>query len=836
MKERQTVIALLLLTALLTACHDDGDDTTPPVPLTPGAWSVSVVGGTCDDDGTPALSWRAAYESLTVSIGGRTADTRVVAVSLHADENWLSVTGDTLAADSIVAITTTTNTTGSRREAVVTFADADAPDDTLRQASLRIVQFSQADNGHNADPRDQLYIGYGYDVYKALESPMAVRTKASVIDYNRLVELGQNYNVNYVQDCHLAQTGVRYVASNSIHAFGRDLTEQQTGDRENHFEGCCQDCKKAEQLIETAKGQLTQHNFGHGTIQKAVASRVVDHAAFIDLLNRGEMPFTADVSDRFYRLSNEIKQPAERARYIEQMLTDYGTHVIIQADMGGRVDYTFTMQKSTSFNSEEEMKQEVDYTLGRIADTDRTAANRIPSSSKSKEGAITVSGGSSAMRTQLENDIKALGGSGQISPTHLSDWLASINYSVNFERDASLEIIHFGLIPLWDLVPASLRQEFIAATFRLAQRSDSQLPASFTGTDVYEIDASEKALFDFTAADRQEQPGSLCRLLYVDGEPVMEVCSEYVPKIRTDKRVVMAYPIYRQQIRQNQGLFLGDGIHQPAYVGFSGADSYVDPIDSLAPGKKISRFYYVNGNLLLTNPTGVNGLTGKSRTVQDDMFWFNYAGESHRHPIVKVGSQFWTRYDINHEMSFCANPDASRPKYQEYLDEKGGRLYACFYRSVSSRTQKENDWTWGYRPNTYYDGQPNMCWYLPAEQDVRQLYAFLGFNPKALFPGQVSGWNAQFNGYYGIHDFLNNCAFTDGENNIRYAGELNIIAVRHDEEKGNPVFLVLDRHYSLTLHEATGDFHRDYFPVRAVRGYLFKYPTLNTIKANTYNE
>jgi hypothetical protein len=46
--------------------------------------------------------------------------------------------------------------------------------------------------------------------------------------------------------------------------------------------------------------------------------------------------------------------------------------------------------------------------------------------------------------------------------------------------------------------------------------------------------------------------------------------------------------------------------------------------------------------------------------------------------------------------------------------------------------------------------------------------------------------------------------------------------------------LVIDRHYRLTLREATGDFHRDYFPVRAVRGFMFEYPTLNTIKDNIY--
>ena len=824
-----------MLTALLAACHDDSDVPTP-TPREPGSWAVSVVGGFADDS-TPALGWRAAYESLTVSISGRTAATGTIAVTIDEGSDWLSVASDTLAADSIVALTTKTNDTSVRREALLTFAPArsapsgfpagatgsDAP-----SATLRIIQLSQADNSQNGDPRDQLYIGYGYDIYKALESPMAVRTKNAVIDYARLLDMTNLYGNAYVQDCHLAQTGVRYVASNSIHAFGRDLAEQQTGDADNHFEGCSEDCKRAEQLIDKAKGELTQHNFGHGAIVKAVASRVIDRGTLIDMQRRGTIPFTADINTRLYRLLFETNDAAQRQKDIEQLLADYGTHVITQVDLGGRIDYTFTMQKTASFNSVAEMKQEVDYTLGRIADTDRTGMNRTPSSSKSREGAITVKGGDSNLRSQLENDIRALDGSGQISPTHLANWLASINYSKNFERDASLDIIHFELIPLWDLVPSALRTEFMEATFRMAQRSDSQLPASFTGTDIYEIETSEKALFDFT--DDTEK--SLSRLLYIDGEPVLEVCSEYVPKIRTEQRVVIAYPIYRQHIRMNQGLFLGDGVHQPAYVGFSGSDSYIDPIDSLAPGRRISRFYYVNGSLMLSSP--VSGKTQSNRAVEDDQFIFNYGGETHRHPIVKVGAQFWTRHDIDHEMGFCSNPEASRPRFQEWLDEDGHCLYACFYRTVSNRTQRQNDWTWGWKPNTFYESQPNTRWYLPTEQDVRNLYAFIGFNPKALFPGQVSGWNARFAGYYGIHDFLHNRPFDDGENAVRYAGELSILGVSHDETKANPLFLVIDRHYRLALREATGDFHRDYFPVRAVRGYMFEYPNLSIIKENIY--
>lgn len=829
MKRQLTILAIILATLALSSCKRDKDDEPNPSPdaVLP-SWTASRVD---EFDGQARdLPFEASYESITVSITGRTDKTRAVIVASDCD--WLSISGDTLAADSIVPIATTANVTGQRRSATIIFTDADDP---KLSASIEITQQSASftdDNGATAAA--DLYVGYGYDIYKALESPMAVRTAAPVIDVDALRRRNIAARYDVIQDCRLSRTQVRYVASNDIHAHGENLTELQTNNTADHIEGCRQNCMAASDVLDQNNGRLEQQYIGHGTLEKAVAARVIDRAALLDLQKKADVPFTNDYINRLWIIRK--KSGTERAKLIEQTLLDYGTHLIIQADLGGRIDYTFTMQKTSSFNSVQEMEDEINYTLGRIDNADRKASARSVSSSKSKKGAISIRGGSTDTRQRLESDISKLSPSAQLDPAHITDWLATINYSADPGKDPNLDVIHFELIPMWDLVWNDLKSDFRDATLRLVQRSDCALPSSMLGTDIYEFSPSkEPKLFKFKYVNENS---SLCRILYYDDYPVLQVCSEYVPKIRTDERVTVVYPIYKQNIRFNQGIFIGDGIHQPAYVGFSDGDCYVYPLDDTQPGDYVETFWYVNGSLLTSNPTGVNGLTGKRKTIRDDylVFYTNdeFGAKTHNHPIVKVGSNFWTRHDIDHHMLFAEKETgAGTDKFAD------GILFSMFQYTPNLEFTAYNGWTWGYEPNTYFDA--NTKWFLPTEGEVKALYKYLGFNPKSLFKGEVSGYDAEFNGYYGWSDIQNqNKFFSPKVETQRYKNELNVISSKNASDYSNACLMVLDKNYTLKLIDNNSvpfayysvQWRSNFYPVRPVRGFMYQYPLLSTINKN----
>jgi hypothetical protein len=839
---KNKVILLLMMLALfsLSSCHEDEDDNGVGN-AAGGQWMVSLA--TIDDgsrNDPSLLSRYASYESAAVSISGLTADTRTVVITSDAD--WLKLRSNTLAADNIIAFTTTDNRTDQRRTATLTFADADRPGLT---GTLTLTQCSAADQDTNGeDARADLYVGYGYNIYAALENPMSVRTTSPVLDMRQLRLLASMDAFHLIQDCHLSYTTMNYTSVNTIQALGENLSERQTGDSQHTIQGCTEDCLTAVDLMEgDAKGHLDQQNYGQGSLEKTVASRVIDRGLLQALVRSGKLPLSNAFGCAVQEISDLLKTGGNARDLTVQTLRKFGTHLVTQVDLGGRIDYIFTMSKHATFNTKQEMEQEIKYTLGQISDTERQGTNLSTTSSKTADGAIKIHGGSEATRKILQDDINDKQFKGQLKPSHVTDWLASINYTDHLTLDEDLDVVHFELVPLWDVVPTDVRQIFLDETMRMVQESASGLPASFTGTDIYEFNTDQwPNLFDFSRATADS---SLCRLLYMDynsksnegigsaieaasGDPVLQVCSEYVPKIRTDQRVTIVYPIHEQKVRLNEGLFLGDGIHQPAWVGFKGNDCYVNLIDNLAPGTCIKQFWFVNGNLKLKNPTTLEGLHGNNPIVRDDCFYYtlNYL---YSYPIVKIGANFWTRRDVDNDMGFTSNPDSRRNRADEHLVDSV--LYARFYYDIGYYQQKDNGWLWGYEPNNYYTDKPNTKWYMPLTTEIENLYAYLGFNPKALYAGQQSGFNAQFHGYYGVHDLLNNVGF--GTNNdIRYRNEYMFLASRTDITD-KAMVMVLDSEYHLQMMEPLGDWSKDYFPLRPVRGWMFTYPKLSEIIKNT---
>ena len=796
MKDR---IVIMLLGVLLVGCSEHEETLTEPEVPADAVFTVSAA--------DTLLSRFASFENITVKVAHSEKDEGAITVNANAD--WLTLKTDTLPKDGIISLATTDNKSSTRREALLTFSSA-----TGTKATLRLYQRCIADDDVNADPAADGYLGYGYDIYQSLDNPMAVRKTHAVLSLDQLRTQSSDITYEVVHENRLSRTDFNIYSARSISEYATLLTNSASN-TEVKLMGCKQNCDQLQQV--TRKEDLMVSNVAYGVMQKAVWSRTIDRGALMHLRDAGNQLFTFEFKQDLQKVTGQTG--AARADALARLLDKYGTHVVVQADYGGKIDYTFTMTKTGSLRYDEELRCQAEFTLGRLPKAEWSdKQSSVLSSSKQTQGAINITGGSAATRQQLQQDVKGLGAADGLPPEHLLQWLGSINYSDHPGTDEALDVIHFEIIPLWDLFTGDLQREVMHAVLSRADLSSCKVSDAIANIDLYWIDLSKAVQFGI------DDNATLSRIVYVKGVPVLNVCSEYVPMIRADERVNIAYPIYNNKVGLSlgfSGLFLGDGIHQPAYVMFDKTDCYVEPITTLTGETVLNQIGYVGGNLY--HDRHQLPFQNVTPETHDDFFIYRYNGETHTTPVVKVGASFWTRRDITHGMGFTPDPNSDDDVREIMTD---GTLFTRFQYDVTAQAGRSNSWSYGY------DGKR---WNLPQPAQVYQLFIYMGITPKALFRGQVSGFNAQFNGYQGQADILNSNAL--GENAHRGKGELNIVASKSSNSVDDACLMLLDSHYRLQLIDDKtypgGDakqWRTNYYPVRLCRGMGYEYPSLQTIQ------
>ena len=789
----------MLLGVLLVGCSEHEETLTEPEVPADAVFTVSAA--------DTLLSRFASFENITVKVAHSEKDEGAITVNANAD--WLTLKTDTLPKDGIISLATTDNKSSTRREALLTFSSA-----TGTKATLRLYQRCIADDDVNADPAADGYLGYGYDIYQSLDNPMAVRKTHAVLSLDQLRTQSSDITYEVVHENRLSRTDFNIYSARSISEYATLLTNSASN-TEVKLMGCKQNCDQLQQV--TRKEDLMVSNVAYGVMQKAVWSRTIDRGALMHLRDAGNQLFTFEFKQDLQKVTGQTG--AARADALARLLDKYGTHVVVQADYGGKIDYTFTMTKTGSLRYDEELRCQAEFTLGRLPKAEWSdKQSSVLSSSKQTQGAINITGGSAATRQQLQQDVKGLGAADGLPPEHLLQWLGSINYSDHPGTDETLDVVHFDIIPLWDLFTGDLQREVMHAVLSRADLSSCKVSDAIANIDLYWIDLSKAVQFGI------DDNATLSRIVYVKGVPVLNVCSEYVPMIRADERVNIAYPIYNNKVGLSlgfSGLFLGDGIHQPAYVMFDKTDCYVEPITTLTGETVLNQIGYVGGNLY--HDRHQLPFQNVTPETHDDFFIYRYNGETHTTPVVKVGASFWTRRDITHGMGFTPDPNSDDDVREIMTD---GTLFTRFQYDVTAQAGRSNSWSYGY------DGKR---WNLPQPAQVYQLFIYMGITPKALFRGQVSGFNAQFNGYQGQADILNSNAL--GENAHRGKGELNIVASKSSNSVDDACLMVLDSHYRLQLIDDKtypgGDakqWRTNYYPMRLCRGMGYEYPSLQTIQ------
>ena len=659
---------------------------------------------------------------------------------------------------------------------------------------------------NDTNPYSDFRVGYGFSAFDEFKSPRSVRGK--VIDVSRLKLYDSDSTFYSTQEVLRGREDFTITNSWSLQEMSSKLTQEMVST--NKFLGVK---KTTRRYKEVATKDVREQACVYARLQKTVATRSIDGGALrylvglpSDKLTHG-LPFTAEFQKAYDAIVNASGE--EQTKAIQDMLDKYGTHLVMEASVGCMMDMTLTFDKSESYDLESEAEQKSRSIFGGSSGNSSSTNTEHMTCNINNENCIQIFGGSADTREKLESQVKTQTSASQLSPDSVEAWLASVSVGMLKDHRENFEVVDFNFIPIWELfsdpqISGRIQQQVI----EMANSSDYSYTEEEQSDDNYEIDLTNPELTKFgTGSD-----ASLVRLVRVNDEnntPILEICQEYVPKICSDRRITVFYPVFDGMTRIGQGLFPGDGEgNPPAMLTFSDGDVFVNPIQGYGYRDVIKKVYYIHGNLY-TESYDMD-LNKKTLIAEDEWLTIN----DHSYPIVKIGSGFWTRKNITGQMMFGKDYQGQFRVYETIQD---GMLYAHIFGKNSQDFLTNHENIYG----TDIDSVTGKAtkWYLPTVDDKKNLTDYLGRNRKSLIKGQPSGFDAEFAGYYGDIDPRTGQDLWSIK--LRDVDEYCYVLFKTSINAEDGQALVLASDYTWQSYNISST-RMDYFPVRLFRTSSFR--------------
>ena len=734
------------------------------------------------------------YYSVTMKVTGDSYSLK----DLHAttDADWIRLEADTVSRDGRLTFYVSPNTDARSRNGIINIK---LP---ISGSDITIHQFCEAEDGSNALNGDALSrkarVGYGYNMLIDYMDPASVTEP--ILDYERLVQAEQSWGTIIAQEGR-AQQSLSYHSSYSIEEMSSWMSKQTTTEVNFLFIN-----KSVNKFKSTSEFDLSQQTFGYSSLSKVIATRYIDEGKIESILRQGVNIFTNDFRELYKRVNS---QPD--AENVRQLVCRFGTHLVTYADLGGRLDY------SVNFRSDETSRESVEkylkYKNGNLRDSKESndASHAIISNGGLH---FDIYGGTEAAIKALESSASTKDRYGQIDQSLLGEWLNSIKAT----DPESVSLVRCMLQPIWQLFTnQEARVQIINHILELSYSEGGEVSKRLQelGLDnFFQVEVTDEMQKFGTSAN-----STLAKVIYFEGLPKVEICNEYVPELRGDRRVNIFYPIFRNQTNIRRGIFPGDGENAPAEVTFDNdGGCYVRQLEGYNPGDRLTTLFYIDG-AFYPNSISLN-IPKYSMVVKDETLELPL--EDIRYPIVKIGPGYWTRENIRERLFFGEPAVPDDPYCSDYLyyeDIIDGMLYT----NVSFGSNFPQEFENIFDTKTDVTGK-RTCWYLPDESNICILQKYIGQNCKALFSGQQSGFEAQFAGYYGRFDEMNggNVRFSDGREDIRYRNQYCFIVAKNGDKSQA---LILSKDYTIRRSPVNMMF-TNWYPVRAFRLPSYRHPNL----------
>mgnify|MGYP007069874306 CR=1 FL=1 len=252
--------------------------------------------------------------------------------------------------------------------------------------------------------------------------------------------------------------------------------------------------------------------------------------------------------------------------------------------------------------------------------------------------------------------------------------------------------------------------------------------------------------FDVPSFEGAKWNSTLIKDVYVEDQWVAQVCHEYVPKINSNERITVVYPVYNDYPRYDKGFFPGDNSHKPTYVSWTDNGETVKTCEDLSVGK-VSTLYVSADKVVTELPE--DEWPYEATAIKDEYLHglrCNGPGGSNAesdYPLVKIFNRVWTREDYCQAFADIYNDGRS---VAVTMDGQNVTVAREYYPSANFT-----------RASLFPTG-----WSVASATDFQNMYNILVNNGHsqpgyALLNGGVTGFEVCFVGWYdyGLNTWAN---------------------------------------------------------------------------------
>ena len=505
--------------------------------------------------------------------------------------------------------------------------DITFPGHESENKTITVEQKYLGDYGGNAadiiETSNKIYaVGYSYDITGEWASPNSV--KVEIFDTKQLITDGiESVNAAQVELSDYTVTG------STISEVSNKLTVKASV--EGSYGGFKGEANASFDM-ETSESSTYEYASTYFDVQKRRAS-----------LSKSPQSLIFDyMTDDAYNAINGLKVKTNRGMRnlypntregFQRLISDFGTHVIVEAGLGGRLRRSLqvnTSEITSSYDVKAFAKASYDGVVKAEASVDEHFKQSYKENAKHIRLTMSVLGGDEALATKLGDE-----------KTFNAENYEAWKESVTKDNMALVNFSDHSLVPLYELVDREAEGGEDRYTALKSYMTDGSVAADFStykcGTVTeFEVPSFEDAKYNET----------LIKDIYLGGQWVGQVCNEYIPNINRDERVTVVYPVVNNKARYNMGFFLGDNKgHKPARVSWSGTNVAVEAYEELDYGAATT-VYLRGASVLPKLPEGTTAL--KADAPRDGVIEMT----DYKYPLVKIFNNVWMRENWHHGMDY----------------------------------------------------------------------------------------------------------------------------------------------------------------------------------------